>query len=386
MPLTRKAMLARDILSAWGAIDNGVVDKNNKEREKYWSHWEQYCQAWNKHPHLLDCSPLETIIILTAFAARVRTGHYGRGKRVTVQTVKVALSAISKTIELGGQPSPIYKAEDTYKVPVARLIEGMRREDPPSVPQLAVPIAVPEHVLKKAYQTDDNILHAIGDLSLIAFYYLLRVGEYTKPKWVTINGVCKRATRTTQFSVGNIGFFKKGNILSRNSPLERLLKADSCTLKITQQKNGTMGQTIHHHTTGKHNSDPVQAMARRIHHILSNGGNTDNLICDVFEPDLKGWYQVNPSDMLISIRAAITDLKLDQAGITPDLVGVHSYRAGGAMALKLTGSSDTTIMKLGRWKSLAFLEYLHNQIAHLSSDLSNQMSTQLEFNNIAAIE
>ena len=56
------------------------------------------------------------------------------------------------------------------------------------------------------------------------------------------------------------------------------------------------------------------------------------------------------------------------------------------MALKLTGSSDTTIMKLGRWKSLAFLEYLHNQIAHLSSDLSNQMSTQLEFNNIAAIE
>ena len=126
MPLTRKAMLARDILSAWGAIDNGVVDKNNKEREKYWSHWEQYCQAWNKHPHLLDCSPLETIIILTAFAARVRTGHYGRGKRVTVQTVKVALSAISKTIELGGQPSPIYKAEDTYKVPVVRLIEGMR--------------------------------------------------------------------------------------------------------------------------------------------------------------------------------------------------------------------------------------------------------------------
>ena len=145
----------------------------------------------------------------------------------------------------------------------------MRREDPPSVPQLAVPIAVPEHVLKKAYESEDNILHAIGDLSLIAFYYLLRVGEYTKPKWVTINGTRKRATRTTQFSVGNIGFFKKGKILSRNSPLERLLKADSCTLKITQQKNGTMGQTIHHHTTGKHKSsksapDSTQANTRAV--------------------------------------------------------------------------------------------------------------------------
>ena len=35
-------------------------------------------------------------------------------------------------------------------------------------------------------------------------------------------------------------------------------------------------------------------------------------------------------------------------GIDQTLVGVHSLRAGGAMALKLNGESDTVIMKIGR--------------------------------------
>ena len=90
--------------------------------------------------------------------------------------------------------------------------------------------------------------------------------------------------------------------------------------------------------------------------------------------------------MLRSIRAAIKRMDLPSRGIDPDLVGVHSLRAGGAMALKLHGKDDTTIMKLGRWTSLTFLQYIHNQIAHLSADLSTTMSHHVEFTNIAAIE
>ena len=56
------------------------------------------------------------------------------------------------------------------------------------------------------------------------------------------------------------------------------------------------------------------------------------------------------------------------------------------MALKLMGHSNTTIMKIGQWQSLTFLEYIHNQIGHLSADISLKMSTPLLFTNIAAIE
>ena len=73
--------------------------------------------------------------------------------------------------------------------------------------------------------------------------------------------------------------------------------------------------------------------------------------------------------MLTVIRESIAALNLYKGGIDPDLIGVHSLRAGGAMALKLHGASDTTIMKTGHWTSLTFLEYIHNQIAHLSKDL-----------------
>ena len=56
------------------------------------------------------------------------------------------------------------------------------------------------------------------------------------------------------------------------------------------------------------------------------------------------------------------------------------------MALKLHGYADTTIMKMGRWTSLTFLQYIHNQIAHLSCDIAKKMSVPLPFVNVAAIE
>ena len=89
---------------------------------------------------------------------------------------------------------------------------------------------------------------------------------------------------------------------------------------------------------------------------------------------------------MTGVHQAVSSLNLQQCEIDIDLVGVHFLRAGGAMALKLQGENDTTIMKMGRWTSLTFLQYIHNQIAHLSKGLANKMSTRLNYQNIAAIE
>ena len=385
VPSTQKSSIQGDILSAWEAINNGVVEDNNKTREKYWKHWRDYTKAFGVDPYLSSCPNVQQIIIITAFAARVRTGHYGKGNIVRVPTVTKALAAISKTIELAGEPSPLYKAEKTYKTPVARLIEGFRREDPPATPQLALPIKVPQECQNAGLKSHHPFKMAVGDLAIIAFYYLLRVGEYTKPRVYTKDGQVKRATRTVQFSVGNVGFFKNNKILPRRCKLQTLLQADSCTLKITNQKNGRMGETIHQYAIKTPNC-PVKALARRVHHILSNKGTTDNLLCDVYDKFNNRWLQVTPHHMIQGIRTAVATLKLESAGINPDLVGVHSLRAGGAMSLKLQGETDTTIMKMGRWTSLTFLQYIHNQIAHLSKDISTKMSQDLHFQNISAIE
>ena len=61
-------------------------------------------------------------------------------------------------------------------------------------------------------------------------------------------------------------------------------------------------------------------------------------------------------------------------------------RDGGVMSLKLSGKSDTLIMKFGRWYSLNILQYIHEQIAHLSKGVSTDMSNHIPFHNIGEIE
>ena len=262
---------------------------------------------------------------------------------------------------------------------MARAIEGWRRNDPPPVPQLAVPVAVPNH-LYESTRTASIRDQAAGELSLIAFYYLLRVGEYTRARTSS-----RSSKRTINFQVRDVGFWKNGKILPRNSPLHVLLTADACTLKITNQKNGRMGETIHQQALTNNKSCPVRALAQRVYHILSHGGTTDTPICD-FMNSKQQWDNVDPTFLIRKIRFTVKALNLADHGIDPDLVGIHSLRAGGAMAMRLNGADDTTIMKMGRWTSMTFMMYIHNQIAHLSNDLSNRMSTPIPFANIAAIE
>ena len=238
---------------------------------------------------------------------------------------------------------------------------------------------------EQAHKSTNPLTQATADLAVTAFFYLLRVGEYTAGRMIMRDGKKIRATRTIQFTVGDVGFHKNNKILSRHSPLTLLLTADQCTLKITNQKNGRMGQTISHETVKDEPHGPVKAMARRIHHILSNGGSESNLLSDYINSD-GIWQTVTPAQMRQGVRTSVKELNLHKNGIDADLVGVHSLRAGGAMALKLNGVSDTIIQKQGRWTSMTFLQYIHNQISHLTKDLSTKMSTKLDFCNIANIE
>ncbi len=151
----------------------------------------------------------------------------------------------------------------------------------PSTPQIVVPITDPNYWYKATRNVKNEIVKAAGELSLIiAFYYLLQVGECTKPHYVYRNNKKIRATRTQQFTVGNVGFFRDGKILPRSSSLDVLLIADSATLKITNQKNFVFQVAL-----VDNENCAVKALAHRVHHILSNGGDNTSLICAVFDKE-----------------------------------------------------------------------------------------------------
>ena len=357
------------------------MNANTKTRQKYWQHWQKYAANFHQtDAYLRNKTDFQKSLITTAFAARVRTGYYGKGRRVKVNTVQQAVSAITTTIELAGERSPVSSTSEAYSTPMARAMEGWRRNDPPPVAQLAVPVTVPQYLFETTREKSPA-LQTAGELALIAFFYLLRVGEYTRARTTARN-----SKRTVNFRVQDVGFYKDGKILSRHSPIEKLLQADACTLKITNQKNGRMGTTIHQIALRNTTTCPVKALAARVHHILSHGGKEDFCICDYWDENDNTWKHVNSKFLINQIRATVLKLNLHNNGIDPDLVGVHSLRAGGAMAMRLHGFSDTEIMKHGRWRSLTFLMYIHNQIAHLSVNISEKMNTPLPFLNIACIE
>ena len=82
---------------------------------------------------------------------------------------------------------------------------------------------------------------AIGDLVLISFYYLLRIGEYT----------CKskrnNSKQTVQFKFEDVTFFLIGTLHSDLSCLPQMVSdllitsANGTTLKLDNQKNGWNG-------------------------------------------------------------------------------------------------------------------------------------------------
>jgi len=97
---TKRVGIASDILSSWKYIGHGVTAKSEKDRVEYWTTWSSYCRDLQIDPFLRNESQLQATIAATALAARVRTGCFGLGSQVTVQTVTKALAAITKTIEL----------------------------------------------------------------------------------------------------------------------------------------------------------------------------------------------------------------------------------------------------------------------------------------------
>ena len=59
---------------------------------------------------------------------------------------------------------------------------------------------------------------------------------------------------------------------------------------------------------------------------------------------------------------------------------------GGAMALNMSGKSDTLIMNFGRWYILTFMQYINEQIANLNKGVSTNIRNQIPFHNIGEIE
>jgi hypothetical protein len=78
----------------------------SRGRKKYWDHWQAYASPLGVDPYLQDTPFQKRIRLLSGFAARVRTGYYGKGREVKNCTVISALTAVGQTIALACKKNP----------------------------------------------------------------------------------------------------------------------------------------------------------------------------------------------------------------------------------------------------------------------------------------
>ena len=89
--------------------------------------------------------------------------------------------------------------------------------------------------------------------------------------------------------------------------------------------------------------------------------------------------EITSAHIRTKLRAAAASVGKERLGFHPDEIGCHSLCSGAAMAMKLAGVSEYTIMIIGRWKSMAFLEYLRKQVEEFSIDISDKLLDHANF-------
>ncbi len=161
---------------------------------------------------------------------------------------------------------------------------------------------VPEFLVSLGLASEARELDwSIGNLTMIAFYYLLCIGKYTT------KGAQNNTKQTQEFKLGDITFFakdKQGNLhcLPWDAPSEEIKAADCTTMKLDNQKNGWKGVCIFQESKGDPTHCPEWALSQRYLHLHENGASQKTVISAYYH-DSK-WFNVTSDYISSALKLA----------------------------------------------------------------------------------
>ena len=197
---------------------------------------------------------------------------------------------------------------------------------------------------------------------------------------------CREENICADEDIKDVTFFKRdkqGQLLqiARNTSSEKIIAADSCTLKLSNQRNGWRGIYINHHANGDPIMCPVRVIGRWYVHITANKYKPEMLLSSYWIGDKK--YDVMDDNFRSALKVAAVALNYpEMKGILINQIDTHSFRGGVMNALSLSGYSDREIHKMGQLKSNTFKEYISDQLSDFSEEMSRSMKKVFNFVNI----
>jgi hypothetical protein len=206
---------------------------------------------------------------------------------------------------------------------------------------------------------------AIADMIALAFFFLLRPGEYTAT-----------ASESTPFRLCDVQLFAGLTRLDLTAATEaELLSATFGSLTFSTQKNGVRGEVIGLARSGNPQLCPVLCLIRRVLHLRSHNAEPTTPLSMYYH---NTWRRVSPADITSGLRTAVIALG-PSLGFNASDISARCLRAAGAMAL-LCAQVDTDIIRLlGRWRLDETLRYLHLQAEPVMRNFAARMLSGGEF-------
>ena len=233
-------------------------------------------------------------------------------------------ATVKQNVAIMGWWHAINGHEDPSKqLMVRKYLEGLRKKSPPS--KQADPIRYPLLVkllkaLPKIAQGQE--LRLLRAVFLLAYHASLRVSEYA----ATPAGHALKLEDLTFYAV------KKG------------LKA---AVKLRSFKNSRKPSKLLVGSSPDPSLCPVTAL---LEYVAGRGSDHSELFQRVTK---KGPAPLSPAWVNKKIRECVA-----AAGLPPGRYSSHSFRAGRTTDLVAMNYDDATIRESGRWRSMAYLEYV----------------------------
>ena len=240
------------------------------------------------------------------------------------------------------------------------MFSGWKKADPPPNRVKPIPIQVLRNIMFVASNSNHPVLERTADMIVLAFFFLLRPGEYTASP-----------SDTTPFDFRSVQLFLGDQRLDMLlSTDDQLRCATFVSLTFTMQKNGVPNEVVGQGLSGDQLLCPVKTMVRIILALRRAHATPTTLLSSVHHNNR--WKPITPTMITFTIKQAVTFLGPSIGFLASD-VSARCLRAAGANAL-LNAKVDPTIISLiGRWRSDEMLRYLSVQNKSIMKDYARRM-------------
>eukprot|EP00804_Cyclotella_cryptica_P015306 CCRYP_005414-RA/>CCRYP_005414-RA protein AED:0.57 eAED:0.10 QI:0/0/0/1/0/0/2/0/539 len=345
--------------AAQETVQAGVTAGNASQAITAWTQWTDFTTELGLDPFLQALQ--DKVPVLQVFALRVRVGELAaKGHPIRARSAEAYVRHVAQTFLHMGAEDPRLTSIGKIDFRLQRMVAAWKKKDSPPCRVKPVPIRIIRHIayLARHSTSSNSLLVAVADMIIIAFFFLLRPGEYTDSN-----------QESTPFRFSDVQLFigqQRLNLL--HDPPALILQARFASLTFTDQKNGVRGEVIGLGCSGDPYLCPVKAIIRRVLYLRLHSAPPDVPLARLFNSN----SHITASVITSTLRDAVTLLG-PELGFLPSDISARCLCASGAMAF-LLGQVDTDIIWLiGRWRSDEMLRYLHVQAAPLMQDYARKM-------------